>query len=319
MPNDTGVLATPASDEAARAAVTSLALAGLRASPKTLPASLFYDEEGCRLFYQITQLPEYYLTRTELALLHDIAPVLPLAAGGTLVEFGGSDETKACILLDHAPVPFSAYVSIDVADVALREMQDRLRRSHPRLRVAPVVGNFMQPLRLPPMREPRLGFFPGSTIGNLDPADAVRFMSAARVSLGAESWFLLGADLRKSPDVLLPAYDDKAGVTARFNLNLLRRLNKEAGADFNLEGFRHHVVWNDAASRIEMHLMARQAQTVRIGSEQISFDEGETIHTENSYKRRPADIIDTVRKAGWKLQQAWQDKAGMFGIFLLRA
>lgn len=318
MPNDTGVAAA-GRDRVTCADVAAAARAGLRASPKTLPASLFYDDEGCRLFYEITRLPEYYLTRTEMALLRDIAPELPLGAGGTLVEFGGSDETKARILLDRAQAPFGAYVSVDVAGGALRAMRDRLRGSHPGLRVVPVVGDFMRPLRLPPMREPVLGFFPGSTIGNLQPPEAVRFMAAARVSLGAGSWFLLGADLRKDPDVLLPAYDDAAGVTARFNLNLLHRLNREAAADFDPGRFEHYVRWNDAESRIEMHLMSRDRHAVHVAGERFHFAAGETIHTENSYKLRPAEIVETVRKAGWTLRRAWQDADGMFGIFLMQA
>lgn len=313
MPNDTGFVPRPV-----RADVARMALTGLTASPKTLPAALFYDEEGCRLFYEITRLPEYYLTRTESKLLHTIAPALPLVAGGTLVEFGGSDETKACILLDQPHAPFRTYVSIDVAEPALLAMQARLRSSHPRLRVIPIVGDFMQKLHLPPMAEPRLGFFPGSTIGNLHPEEAVRFMAAARASLGVGSWFLLGADLRKSPNVLLPAYNDAAGVTAAFNLNLLRRLNREAGANFDLDRFRHRAIWNDAASRVEMHLIACEAHSVQIAGETVHFAEGESIHTENSYKRRVGDITDTVRKAGWRMERDWQDPDGLFGVFLLR-
>ena len=313
MPNDPGTVPRPV-----RADVVRMALAGLTATPKTLPAALFYDEEGCRLFYEITRLPEYYLTRTETRLLRQVAPALPVGTGATLVEFGGSDEMKARILLDQPNTPFRTYVPIDVAESALLAMQDRMRHSHPALRVIPIVSDFMQPLRLPHLPEPRLGFFPGSTIGNLDPDQAIRFMAAARVSLGQGAWFLLGVDLRKSPEILLPAYNDAAGVTAEFNLNLLRRLNREAGADFHLDRFRHQAIWNEAASRVEMHLVAREDHSAHIAGQAVHFTEGESIHTENSYKRTADAIAETVRKGGWRVEKIWHDPAGLFGVFLLR-
>jgi L-histidine N-alpha-methyltransferase len=315
VPNDTIFVPQP------RAEVLDPALAGLTASPKTLPAMLFYDDEGCRLFYEITRLPEYYLTRTESALLTSIAPSL-IPDGfrdAVLVEFGGSDETKARILLDQPDSPFKTYVSIDVAGPSLAAMQDRLAKIHPDLTVVPVAADFMQPLRLPPLEGPRLGFFPGSTIGNLDPAAATRFLASARNSLGPDSWFLLGADLKKSPKVLLPAYNDSAGVTAAFNLNLLARLNREAGADFDLDGFRHEAIWNEAESRIEMHLFARRDQTVHLAGRRIAFREGESIHTENSYKHTQDRLSDIARRAGWEARRVWKDRAGLFGVFLFRA
>ncbi|HEY0185350.1 MAG TPA: L-histidine N(alpha)-methyltransferase, partial [Rhodopila sp.] len=304
MPNDTGFVPRDV-----RADVIEPALAGLTATPKTLPAMLFYDDEGCRLFYEITKLPEYYLTRTETALLTEIAPALVPEgfSNAVLVEFGGSDETKARILLDRPDTPFKTYVSIDVAAPALRAMKARLSQSHPDLSVVPVAGDFMQPLRLPPLGTPRMGFFPGSTIGNLDPDAATRFLASARESLGVDAWFLLGADLRKSPTILLPAYNDSAGVTAAFNLNLLRRLNREAGADFDVAAFRHDAVWNDPESRIEMHLVSTRDQTVHLGCQSIHFREGESIHTENSYKHTRQALIDIARQAGWEMRQVWSD------------
>jgi dimethylhistidine N-methyltransferase len=296
------------------------ALSGLTASPKTLPARLFYDEEGCRLFYRITTLPEYYLTRTETALLAARAMELVPAdlSRAALVEFGGSDETKARYLLDLPGDRFNTYVSIDVAGAALAEMQLRLSRSHPDLRVIPVIADFMQPLSLPSLGRQRLGFFPGSTIGNLDPDAAVQFLGTARRLLGPDAWFLLGADLRKSPDILLPAYDDAEGVTAAFNLNLLTRLNREADANFKLADFTHQARWNDAQSRIEMHLMARRSHVVQVAGEPIRFREAETIHTENSYKHTPERLTAIVRAAGWEPRNLWTDDAGLFGIMLLR-
>jgi dimethylhistidine N-methyltransferase len=315
VPNDAG-FAPPQT----RADVLEIALAGLTAAPKTLPAMLFYDDEGCRLFYKITRLPEYYLTRTETALLKRIAPyaVPDGFRDGVLLEFGGSDESKALILLDRPDTPFTTYVSIDVAAPALAALQARLSQTHPALEVVPIVADFMHPLTLPPLRSPRMGFFPGSTIGNLDPAAATAFLAAARASLGGDAWFLLGADLRKSPKLLLPAYNDAAGVTAAFNLNLLTRLNREAGADFDIGAFRHEAVWNDRESRIEMHLFSTRDQTVVVGGQEIAFREGESIHTENSYKHTPEKLMDIARSAGWETQQMWKDDAGLFGVFLLR-
>lgn len=322
MPNDTGFV-----PHDTRTDVIEAALKGLTATRKTLPAMLFYDNEGCRLFYEITRLPEYYLTRTETALLMSIAPSLVPdgfsdAIGfsdAVLVEFGGSDETKARILLDHSDTPFKTYVSIDVAAPALSDLKKRLSHSHPHLVVVPIVADFMQPLRLPPLGSPCLGFFPGSTIGNLDPDAAVRFLSTARESLGAGSWFLLGADLRKRPELLLPAYNDSAGITAAFNLNVLKRLNREAEADFDLDSYRHDAVWNDEESRIEMHLISKRDQTVHLAGQTIRFHKGESIHTENSYKHRPERLTEIAGLAGWETQRVWKDEAGLFGVFLLRS
>jgi L-histidine Nalpha-methyltransferase len=316
VPNDSGFV-----PRQTRAEIVEAALSGLTTTPKTLPAMLFYDDEGCRLFYKITNLPEYYLTRTETALLRSIASRL-VPDGFTnaaLVEFGGSDESKARILLDRADTPFTTYVSIDVAAPALKALQVRLSKTHPGLSVVPIVADFMQPLRLPPLGSSRMGFFPGSTIGNLDPAAAIKFLAATRICLGDDAWFLLGADLRKSPSLLLPAYNDAAGVTAAFNLNLLTRLNREAGADFDLHSFRHEAVWNDHESRIEMHLISTRDQVVRLDGTIIEFKEAESIHTENSYKHTPAKLMEIARSSGWETRQMWQDQAGLFGVFLFRA
>ncbi len=315
MPNDPDFIPRPV-----RADTLAAALLGLTASRKTLPAWLFYDDEGCRLFYEITKLPEYYLTRTETALLAALGEKLVPAGmrDGALVEFGGSDETKARYLLDLPGSPFSRYISVDVAEGALSAMRRRLGNSNPNLAVMPVVADFMQPLRLPPLPSQRLGFFPGSTIGNLDPQAAVRFLDDARRSLGLDSWFLLGADLRKSTAILLPAYNDTAGITAAFNLNLLSRLNREADADFDLATFRHEAVWNDRESRIEMHLIACRDHVVRLGGQSIHFQEGESIHTENSYKHTRQVLMNLANAAGWETQRVWTDDAALFGIFLLR-
>ena len=319
MPNDSGFV-----PRQWRAETVAAALAGLTASPKTLPAKLFYDDEGCRLFYQITQLPEYYLTRTETSLLRATGDwLLPEDfRDAALIEFGGSDETKAGYLLDMRdstgkPV-FNTYVTIDVAGPAMGQMRTRLAKTHPNLRFVPIEADFTQPVRLPRLNRHRLGFFPGSTIGNLDPDHAIGFLTTARASLGPNAWFLLGADLRKSPDILLPAYNDAEGVTAAFNLNLLRRLNREADADFDLRRFCHRAIWNAERGRIEMHLISNEDQVVQVAGRPISFSASESIHTENSYKFTPDMVESIASAAGWAPRRMWTDQRCYFGIFLLR-
>jgi dimethylhistidine N-methyltransferase len=332
MPNDVGLLARTVDR-----GLVDLALSGLSRAQKTLPAKLFYDEQGCRLFYRITELPEYYLTRTERALLPKVASQVleSVPADSVLVEYGASDEGKAGFLLTQngsagadpikaadpimAADPIKAYVPIDVAMPALLQMRVRLASSHPRLAVYPIAGDFMDPVRLPASVAgmSRLGFFPGSTIGNLDPEEATRFLALARATLGEKSRFLVGADLRKDPSVLLPAYDDAAGVTAAFNRNILVRLNREAGADFDIEAFAHRAVWNDEESRIEMHLVSRKEQMARIAGQQIRFVRGETIHTENSYKYMPERFTAIASDAGWDCRTMWADPNRLFALYLL--
>jgi dimethylhistidine N-methyltransferase len=307
----------------AELSVAEEALDGLLARPKTLPPKLFYDAAGVRLFEAITRLPEYYLTRTEMALLRRIAPELAALApaGAALVEYGASDAAKARILLEAAGAVFAAFVPVDVAGPALAAMKTKLATELPALPVYPVQADFMRPVVLPDgvALMPKFGFFPGSTIGNFDPAAAVAFLRDARTALGADSWLILGADLRKAPETLIPAYDDAAGVTAAFNLNLLHRLNREAGADFDPARFRHRAVWNDAASRIEMHLVSEVAQTVHVAGAAITLRAGETIHTENSYKHSEAALRALAARAGWAVPRLWTDNAGLFAVLALRA
>jgi dimethylhistidine N-methyltransferase len=303
--------------------ITGDVLAGLRSMPKTLPPKLFYDVRGVALFDAITRLPEYYLTRTERALLERISPEIVALAepGSVLVEYGACDEGKAVMLLDREPRAFGAYVPVDVARAALEAVTARMAISHPWLDVYPVCGDFMRGLGLPDAvrGRPAMGFFPGSTIGNLDPDAAVGFLDMVRGSLGAGSWLIVGADLRKSPDVLIPAYDDAEGVTAAFNMNVLERLNREAGGGFDLTAFRHVAVWNAAASRIEMHLESLVDQVVPVAGSAIRFAAGETIHTENSYKHSLAALRDLARRAGWETVRSWTDADDLFGVHALRA
>jgi dimethylhistidine N-methyltransferase len=312
---------------AKRDMVAEAALAGLLAPRKTLPPSLFYDEEGCRLFYEITTLPEYYLTRTEFRLLRTTVPEVAalLPAGATLVEYGASDETKAEMLLSQtvaAPrgeMVFRTYIPIDVAAPALRAMRERLAVSRPVLSVVPVTADFMRPIELPEREAETaiMGFFPGSTIGNLEPGPAVGFLGRARDTLGPKARFLLGFDTCRDPARLIPAYDDPQGITARFNRNLLVRLNREAGATFDPETFAHRAIWNEAESRIEMHLVSRIASTVMVAGHPIQFARGESIHTENSYKFAPERMRTMVEAAGWTVSKTWSDSNGLFAIWLL--
>ena len=307
-----------------RTDVASLALAGLRQARKTLPAQLFYDEAGCQLFYRITELPEYYLTRTERALLPEVAAAVAARFDrpAALVEYGASDEAKAGFLLDRtrgaSPV-FAAYVPIDVAAPSLARLRARLARARPALDVWPIAADFLGPVTLPRAIGglARLGFFPGSTIGNLDPDEARAFLRGVRTTLGAGARLLVGVDLRKDAAILLPAYDDAAGVTAAFNRNLLVRLNREAGAEFDPTEFAHRAVWNAQEGRIEMHLESLRAQTVRVGGETIRFAAGETIHTENSYKHTLPGFAALAAAAGWTTEQVWTDPAGLFSLHLL--
>ena len=305
---------------AAEEEIVSLALAGLTSEPKTLPPKLFYDQVGCELFYRITELPEYYLTRTELALLRDLAPSLPslTPAPAVLVEYGASDETKASLLLGQGE--FAAYVPVDIAAPTLARMVRRLRKPGGPL-VLPLVADFTAPVVLPADVDglARFGFFPGSTIGNLEPDEAKIFLRRARTTLGPGASMLIGADLRKDPAVLIAAYNDSAEVTAAFNRNVLVRLNREAGADFDPKTFAHRALWNAEQSRIEMHLVSMRAQTVRLAGYAIRFRRGETIHTENSYKYSWDSFARLAESAGWRGIGLWTDAAELFSVHLLQA
>ncbi|MDQ2804504.1 MAG: L-histidine N(alpha)-methyltransferase [Pseudomonadota bacterium] len=322
MPND-----SPLYPGGTNSSIGAIALHGLSQTPKTLPAKLFYDEEGCRLFYRITELPEYYLTRTELTLLGSIAAqVAALApAPSALIEYGASDETKAGLLLDQenacGALAFAAYVPIDVAAQAINRIAHRLQQSRPGLTVAGIVADFMHPVALPKAIHglARLGFFPGSTIGNLEPPEARRFLHDARAMLGRDSRLLVGIDLRKDPEILIPAYDDAEGVTAAFNLNLLARLNREARATFDLSTFAHRVLWNRTKSRIEMHLVSRREQLVHVEGHTVRFRHGETIHTESSYKYTSECFLAIARSAGWRAERAWTDPGNLISLHLLMA
>jgi len=296
-------------------------IAGLSAKIKSVPPKYFYDAEGSRLFEEICGLPEYYPTRTEIALLRDVAReiALHIRPGAALVEFGSGASIKTRLVLDAAP-HLGAYVPIDISESALSQAAKAIAADYPALRVSPIAGDFTRALSLPESirSRPIVGFFPGSTIGNFTPAEAVQVMARARGLLGQGASFLLGADMVKPVDTLLAAYDDSQGVTAAFNKNLLTRINRDLDGDFDLESFDHRAVWNRQESRIEMHLVSRRAQRVSIGGDVVDFAAGETIHTENSYKFTPDRIADIAEQGGWRVETAWVSDAQPFAMILLR-
>lgn len=296
--------------------------AGLSKPQKELPSRFFYDSAGSALFEEITHLPEYYLTRTETELLNAHAGEMigDLPKDGVLVEFGSGSSRKTEILLRHAPRGVT-YVPIDVSGSALVAARRRLAARFPDLDIRPAVGDFSAPLRLEGdlAVRPKVGFFPGSTIGNLAPAKAVVLLRSFRAVLSGESRLIVGVDLRKDERRLVAAYDDAAGVTAAFNLNLLRRINRELGAAINLATFRHRALYNPHEGRIEMHLVSSVAQDVRIAGQRFHFQAGESIHTENSYKYTVAQFREMAREAGWQPTKVWIDADQTFSIHELSA
>ncbi|MBX9759621.1 MAG: L-histidine N(alpha)-methyltransferase [Beijerinckiaceae bacterium] len=293
---------------------------GLSKAQKTLPCRYFYDARGSELFDAITRLPEYYPTRVETQILRECAPVIAARTppGAVLVEFGSGSSTKTEILISHLR-DLAAYVAIDVSASALEDARMRLRDRFPQLRVECVVGDFST-ARLPSglSHAPCLGFFPGSTIGNLEPLEAQALLRRFASVLGPDARLVIGVDVIKDPAILIPAYDDALGVTAAFNLNLLARANRELGADFDLAGFRHRAVWNEASTRIEMRLLSLADQVVRVGGRSFAFARGETIHTENSHKWPEPVFAGVCEAAGWRIAERWVDPQGLFRVLELR-
>ena len=296
-------------------------LEGLAASPKRIPPKYFYDETGSRLFEEICRTPEYYPTRVEAALLARIAPEVAEATpeSAALVEFGSGASEKTRSLLDAAP-QLAAYAPIDISGAALAQAANRIAAAYPALQVIPVVDDFTLLERLPPALSgrPKVGFFPGSTIGNFAPPEAAALLRRAKHLLGQGAHFLIGVDLAKSEAVLNAAYNDAAGVTAAFNLNLLARINRELGGDFDLSAFSHRAFWNAREGRVEMHLVSARDQTVRVDGAAFAFRRDETIHTENSYKYDPEGFARLAQSAGWRVEQMWTSPPPEFAAFLLR-
>ncbi|KJV32050.1 ergothioneine biosynthesis protein EgtB [Luteibacter yeojuensis] len=312
----------PVQEDEGRQAFLRDTLAGLSASPKAFSPKYFYDGAGSALFEAICETPEYYPTRTETALLASIAPALAAAIppGAVLLELGSGASDKTRLLLDAAP-SLSAYVPVDISPDALQGAAERLRPAYPSLAIMPVVADFTVGIEVPDALagKPVVAFFPGSTIGNFEPAEAVELMRAVRRRLGPGARFIVGADQVKAVDVLLAAYDDADGVTAAFNRNVLVRINRELGGDFDVGAFAHRAVWNAARSRIEMHLESTVAQTATVAGQRFDFAAGETIHTENSHKFTPESFAALAAEAGWGVEQQWISEGPAFGVFLLRA
>lgn len=295
-------------------------LRGLLSQPKTLPPKLFYDHRGAQLFEEICELPEYYLTRTELGILRKRASEIASLCGEhtALIEYGSGAGVKVRALLDELVNP-AAYVPVDISMEQLAAVSAERARQYPHLRVAPVHADYTTRFALPPLPDDarRVAFFPGSTIGNLHPAEATAFLHRIRATVGPDGGLILGVDRRKDPQILHEAYNDSAGVTAAFNLNMLARLNRELNATFDLSTFRHFAVFNDEASRIEMHLESTIAQQVCVAGVPITFERGETILTECSYKYDREMLEAVIRPAGFKVKELWTDEREWFWVGFL--
>ncbi len=293
-------------------------LAGLTQEPKTLPCKFFYDARGSLLFDRICELEEYYPTRTEMAIMQSHAPDIAARLGAQcrLVEYGSGSSLKTRVLLDAAR-SLAVYVPVDISRQHLLNAADSLRAAYPNLPIRPVCADYTQPFTLPEggTRAARtVVYFPGSTIGNFHPAQAQAFLQGVAAQCGPEGGLLIGVDLKKDPQVLEPAYNDRQGVTAAFNLNLLTRINRELGGDFSEDAFAHYAFYNHGRGRMEMHLVSTRAQVVTIGGKTIAFDEDETIHTECSYKYDLEEFASLAARAGFALQRVWTDEEGLFSV-----
>lgn len=289
---------------------------GLSRPQKQLPPKYFYDEAGSRLFDRITELDEYYPTRTELAITRTYAAEMARACGENclLVELGAGSLTKVRLLIEKLERP-AGYVPVDVSGEHLRAAANRLARGFPKLAVEPVVADFTAPFALPSLpAAKRAVYFPGSTIGNFEPREADSLFARVASLVGVGGGLLLGIDLQKNVDVLERAYNDSRGVTAAFNRNVLARMNRELGADFDADAFRHYAFYNRDRHRIEMHLVSTRDQVVRIGDTAFAFRAGESIHTENSYKFHVPALADRMARRGWRLDSHWTDADRFFAV-----
>lgn len=293
-------------------------LAGLAEPQKAIPARWFYDDAGSQLFEDITQLPEYYPTRAETEILATRAAEIAglIGAGRAVVEFGSGSSVKTPLLL--SAIAPSAYVPLDIAGDFLRASSAALAEKFPGLPVLPVEADFMRRVELPAEVAdlPKLGFFPGSTIGNMIARTGTDLLRTMRATLGEGAMLLIGMDLVKDEGVLLAAYDDAAGVTAAFNLNLLARINRELEGDIPVDAFAHEARWNDAFARIEMHLVARRDVTFCVSGQRFAMHSGESIHTENSHKFTKRSSQMLLAAGGWEPRARWTDDARQFSLVL---
>jgi dimethylhistidine N-methyltransferase len=294
-------------------------IAGLTGRPKRIPPKYFYDESGSQLFEAITQTPEYYLTRCEMEILRERASEIArfIPDGAAMIEFGSGSSQKARLLI--AAAKLAAYIPVDISTEMLMREAEVLRRDWTELTVIPVEADFMQPFALPEQAAslPHTGFFPGSTIGNFEPHEASSFLRHAGHMLGKGATIIIGVDLIKDASTLNAAYNDAAGITARFNLNLLTRINHEFNGSFDLSTFSHHAFYNSEHHRIEMHLASKKRQKVRVAGRMIEFRSGETIHTENSYKYTLESFSALARGSGWNPAAVWTDAGGKFSVHAL--
>jgi len=301
-----------------------IAQRGLALKPKRLPSWLFYDERGSALFDEICEQPEYYLTRSEIALMDEHAASIADTLGSDvrLVEYGSGNARKTSMLLQHLHEPV-AYVPVEISSEPLRESVERLSAEFPSLPVQPLGADFTKPLRLPiPPRAPRrtVLYFPGSTIGNFDNRGAAVLLRKMRNEMGDAGGILIGVDLKKDPAVIEAAYNDKAGVTSAFTLNMLTRLNRDVGSDFDLSAFRHRAHYNPMAGRIETHIVSAKAQQVKLGRTSVGLREDEAIQVEYSCKYSLADFEALAAKAGLAVLRVWTDAQQMFSVqYLVRA
>jgi L-histidine Nalpha-methyltransferase len=313
--------AQPAWADAEVADFAHAVLHGLARRPRSIPCRFFYDARGSELFEEITTLDEYYPTRVETALLQTYSGEIAHLAGKdrVLVEFGSGSSRKTSLLIE-ALEDIPAYIPIDIAAECLREAAGRLGERHEDLTIVPLIADFTKTRVLPPIaqRQRRLGFFSGSTIGNLTHDEAKAFLVNAARLLGKGSAFLIGVDLKKPASILIPAYDDAKGVTAAFNLNLLARINRELGGTFDISRFAHRDVYNEREGRIEIYLESLADQTVRVLGRSFAIARGERIHTENSHKYTIAEFQDLAGTAGWRHAKAWTDADNLFSLHLLR-
>ncbi len=297
-------------------------LNGLCRKQKSLPSKYFYDDAGSKLFDKICGLDEYYLYRTELCMLPHISREIAQVISDELdiIEFGAGSLVKIRLLLKHLN-SIRHYLPIDIAGDYLRKATSQLRDEFNDIKVIPIEADFTNTIKLPNDCDgtTRMGFFPGSTIGNFSPVQAISLLEKFRKSLGLNSWLLVGVDTKKTPSILHRAYNDGAGVTARFNKNLLLRINRELDGTFNVDNFEHHAFYNIQEGRIEMHLVSLTNHKVSVSGVRFSFQRGESIHTENSYKYSPDEFSELAEHAGWKIKQQWQDENYLFSHHLLYA
>ena len=294
-------------------------IGGLSSDPRALPCKYFYDERGAALFQKICELPEYYITRTEIDILdrHRAEIASQIGPNVELIGLGTGAGTKTRILIEALEKP-AVYVPIDISEKQLRKSSMLFRKIFPNLEILPVCADYLQPVVLPSPRHKaarNVVYFPGSTIGNFEPPEALEFLRRVANVSGRGGGLLIGSDLQKDQNVIEAAYNDKAGVTAQFNLNLLVHINREIGANFDLSRWQHRAIYNSKAGRIEMYLISAADQTVRIQDRQFHFRAGEKILTEHSYKHTPEGFIDLAGQAGFDFVKLWTDDARLFGVF----